>query len=314
MRVEDVRDSFFQEFVELAEIEESLMVLSADHGAQALDEFQARNPTRVLNVGIAEQNMISMAAGLAAAGKLPIAYGINPFVSLRALEQITLDVAANNLPVAIASIGSGFAYSVDGASHHGLQDSNVMMGVPGLEVLNASDPESTKFFARKIVESPRPRYLRLEKGVFSDLPRLNSDWRENGIAEIVRGAPGAVVFATGSICHEILRVIRELELSGDRVPTFFEVLRLNPLPSEQISHALRTAREVLVVEESYPALGTKIGALIAQATPYVSMKLLAVPERFFFAGAGREEMRRLAGLSRNRVAEMISSLAEDGLS
>lgn len=308
---EDVRDSFFQQVVEMAEKVEAVMVLTADHGAKALDEFRSSNPDRVINVGIAEQNMVSMAAGLASRGKLPIAYGINPFVSLRALEQITLDVAANNLPVTIASIGSGFAYSVDGASHHGLQDSNVMMGVPGLEVLNASDPASTRFFAQQIVQNPIPRYVRLEKGIFPNLPRRTRDWERLGVAEILPGDPRFVVLSTGSITHIVLEVLKEIGGSLEVVPRLVEVLRLNPLPLEQLESLFQGAVGVMVVEESYSALGLRVGALMAESACGAKLSLTSAPDRFFFKGSDRKEMRSMAGLSGEKLFGAVTRFVQE---
>ena len=137
----DMRDAFFERLVARARVDSRIVFLTADHGAFALKEFETHMPERYFNVGISEQSMIGVAAGLASSGKIVFAYGITPFVSLRVLEQLTLDVAAGQLPVNVISVGAGFTYSTDGPTHHGLHDIPVMMTVPHMNILNSSDPK-----------------------------------------------------------------------------------------------------------------------------------------------------------------------------
>ena len=311
-RPEDVRDSFFEEVVSVAHAVDSVVVLSADHGARALEPFQEANPLRVMNAGIAEQNMVSMAAGLAFSGKLPIVYGIAPFVSLRALEQVTLDVAANNLPVTIAAIGAGFAYNVDGTTHHGVQDAGTMSQVPNLEVLCPSDPESTRRFANLIVQDPKPRYIRLEKGVFSSLARMNHDWLDTGMAILRAGCEDYVVIVTGSIAHDVLVELDNINPTLRLTPTVIEVFRLNPFPASVVGRAIGSAKKVMVVEESYPTLAPQVTLLLARMGLNPEFRMMAVPGRYFFGGGSRDSLKNEAGIDRSRIRRAMTEWVGTG--
>jgi transketolase len=127
----DMRDAFFDAVYELASENSDVYFLSVDHGAFSLERFQKTFPDRYINLGIAEQNMIGVSAGLSLSGKIVFSYGIAPFVSLRVLEQISLDLASMCANVNIISVGAGFTYSTDGPSHHGLQDLSAVLTTPG---------------------------------------------------------------------------------------------------------------------------------------------------------------------------------------
>jgi len=161
----EMRDAFFDPLVKEALVNKNIIILAADHTAMSLELMKNQIPEQFINVGISEQNMISVAAGLALRGKKVFAYGINPFVSLKVLEQATVDVAAQKLDVNIVGVGAGFAYSTDGPSHHGLQDVGCMLSVPQMEIWNCSDPATSGMIARLAINQNGPRYIRIEKGV-----------------------------------------------------------------------------------------------------------------------------------------------------
>lgn len=303
--VTEMRDAFFVELLDLARDDDRVVLLTADHGAQALVDFEREMPARFYNVGIAEQNMISVAAGLASQGKLPVAYGIAPFVSLRVLEQITLDVAAMELPVTIASIGSGFTYSTDGLSHHGLQDTATILTVPKMTILNSSDPASTKAFARQVSTSSHPRYVRLEKGFQPELQRIQEDWESRGWSTINEGNSPSLVITTGVIAHSVVRAsVKMLELTGSQ-PTVVDIHRLAPLPDDGLFETISQYSSVLVVEEQYPALGPLICFEANKRGLDLSFSFLHTPTEYFHEGADRETMLARAGMSASTILERL---------
>ena len=306
----DMRDAFFLELLNVAREDERIMVLTADHGAHSLVDFENEMPNRFINVGIAEQNMISVAAGLASQGKLPVAYGIAPFVSLRVLEQLTLDVAAMQLPVTVASIGSGFTYSTDGLTHHGLQDVSAILGLPQMTVLNSSDPSSTKLFARQTSTSLFPRYVRLEKGTHPNHLRANDDWRGQGWGEIRRGKSSNLVITTGVISHSVLSAVDEVTKIRGVGPTVVDVHRLSPLPDSGLFRIIQQSSSVLVIEESYPALGQLISFEVSKRQLAITLSFMHAPFRYFHEGGSRETMLTHAGLSEVDIMERILTMQD----
>lgn len=301
-----MRDAFFEELARRAENDDRIVFFTADHGAQSLDDFQAKFPERFYNVGIAEQNMVSMAGGLASKGKIPVVYGIAPFVSLRALEQVTLDVASMNLPVTIVGIGPGFCYSTDGYTHHGLQDVGVMATVPNLTILNSSDPVSTRLFASEIgSEMLGPRYVRIEKGHLQSLERVEQGWQAKGFGTVKQGSKKAVIITSGSITHEVLKACNEIEFELGLVLTVIDVHRLKPLPVDGIVQLISEAEQTLFVEENYAYLAKEIAFELGLRTKTAKISSLAVKEKFFSEGASRDVMRGIGGVSSLSIFEWI---------
>ena len=304
----DMRDAFFRELLRVAREDPRIIVLTADHGAQALVDFEREFPNRFINVGIAEQNMISVAAGLAAEGKRPVAYGIAPFVSLRALEQITLNVAAMQLPVTIASIGSGFTYSTDGLTHHGLQDVAALLSMPQMTVLNSSDPASTEAFARQVSTCLFPRYVRLEKGLRPSHTRAQGNWENQGWGTIREGDGGCLVITTGAISHSVANAADEVMKLRGALPTVVDVHRLAPFPDAGLFELIARSSSVLVVEEQYPALSQSISFEASSRGLVVDFNFLHAPLEYFHQGADRETMLARAGLSGSDILGRLLSM------
>ena len=145
----DMRDAFFNSLYEIIEVDKDVIVLTADHGAFGLNKIKENFPRQYINIGIAEQNMVSVASGLALSGKVVYIYSIINFVTLRCLEQINIDIASMNLHVNIVGVGAGFTYSTDGPTHHGTQDVAIMSAIPNLSIYNCSDVVNTYRFAKK---------------------------------------------------------------------------------------------------------------------------------------------------------------------
>ena len=156
-----MRDSFKDKILELVKKDPKVVFLTADLGYKALEQIQAALGERFINVGVAEQNMIGVAAGLAKAGLKPWAYSIAPFAVLRPLEQIRNDVCLHNLPVTIVGNGGGFGYGVMGPTHHSLEDYGILSSLPNMQCYIPAFNEDISPIVDKIIERNRPAYLRL---------------------------------------------------------------------------------------------------------------------------------------------------------
>ena len=158
-----MRTSFIETLLELAQQDERIWLLTGDLGYSVLERFAERFPDRYLNVGVAEQNMTGIAAGLASCGKIPFTYSIANFPTLRCLEQIRNDVVYHGLPVRIVSVGAGYAYGSQGYTHHGVEDLAVLRSLPGMTVVSPADPVETRLATRALLQCEGPAYLRLGK-------------------------------------------------------------------------------------------------------------------------------------------------------
>ena len=176
----DMRDAFFNSLYDYVASDDNIIILTADHGAFGLKRIELEYPKQYLNVGISEQALIGIAAGLAKSGKKVYVYAINNFVSLRVLEQINIDVCAMNLDVNIIGVGAGFTYSTDGPTHHGIQDVSLMLNLPNLSVYNVTDATSTRKITDLSYKEAGPKYIRIEKG---HLPCLYNDKDDISLGE-----------------------------------------------------------------------------------------------------------------------------------
>ena len=304
-----MRDAFFERLVQIARRDERLIFLSADHGAFALQDFERMMPDRYFNVGISEQNMIGVAAGLAASGKIVFVYGISPFVSLRVMEQLTIDVAAMGLPVNVVSVGAGFTYSTDGPTHHGLQDIPAVLTIPDLNILNSSDPVNTRAFADYAVASRRPNYIRIEKGVFPILDLAHEFEVERGFS-VVRTGGDVLLISTGSIIHDIVAALPEIEHRLDRKVTLIDLFAPREVGSELVNQFIRRSAAVYTIEESYSTGISSVVALsIARSGLNVPLRVISAKPRFFFESGDRKYLQEIGNLS---AAAIVNSFEKCG--
>jgi transketolase len=171
-----MRAAFSSTLTRLAQADPNILLLTGDHGYALFDEFRRTCPTQYINAGIAEQNMVGMAAGLARAGYRPFVYGLSAFVPVRVLEQIKLDVAHDNLPVVFIGDGAGFVYSHLGTSHQSTEDIACTRAIPHLEIYSPADRFELALFLERAYQSAAPVYFRMGKADRGDVhPGLPAD-------------------------------------------------------------------------------------------------------------------------------------------
>jgi transketolase len=312
MNKTDMRDAFFEKLVEAARTNERIVVLSADHGAFALKKFEEEMPSRYINMGIAEQNMVGVAAGLAASGKIVFIYGIAPFVSLRVLEQLTIDVAAMQLPVNVISVGAGFTYSTDGPTHQGLQDVAAVSSIPGMTILNSSDPINTRLFVEMAISSEKPHYIRIEKDKLAELTHDGDieQLRIRGFSRINNANSRVLIVTTGISSHLALKVASTFERVSGKCLEVIDVHQIKPL-TESLFEELANFDRILVLEESFKStLASEIALGIMQRDLRVKLSVKSCGEKFFFKGATREVITFEAGQSVKIIVEELLEILE----
>jgi transketolase len=308
----DMRDAFFEYLVQKATHDERIIVLSADHGAFALEKFAKELPDRYINIGISEQNMVSVAAGLALSGKIVFIYGISPFVSLRVLEQLTIDIAAMQLSVNVISVGAGFTYSTDGPTHQGLQDVAAISTIPGMTILNSSDPLNTKSFIDIAISELKPNYIRIEK---EKLPEFSRDQKlqfdtSAGYSFLRNSNSKTVLISTGITSHYALAASNYFKESKNLDIDVIDLFRIKPIPDGLIRELYHFAK-VIVLEEAYRSvIGLSLAQLILETKLKIDFSVLDCGEKYYFKGASREVMSEIAGMSQTKIIEFIAKKIE----
>jgi transketolase len=306
-----MRTAFIKTLCEVAAEDERIWLLCGDLGYSVLEEFADRFPARFVNVGIAEQNMIGMAAGLAMCGKVVFIYSIANFPTLRCLEQIRNDLCYHNLNVNIVSVGAGFTYGAHGYTHHGLEDLAIMRALPNIQVIAPGDPVETRLITRSTIDSPSPSYMRLGK---AGEPTIHQDLNciETGKMILVRSGTDALIISTGGMLFNAVEAAKLAHIDGKSVAVW-SCPFVKPLDREAILEATAQFSLILTVEEGTKSggLGGVVAEVIATNSSSISTHLVTIGtnEEIISQAYNQSEIRKQIGLDSEGIYHtLLSSL------
>jgi transketolase len=259
-----MRRAFVSTLVALADADPRILLLTGDLGYMALEPFADRFPGRFFNAGVAEQNMVGVASGLAEAGFIPFVYSIVTFATLRPYEFIRNGPVLHQFPVRIVGIGGGYDYGPQGATHHGLEDVGVMRVQPGMTIVAAADHQQLATALRATWDRPGPVYYRLGKDDTLTVPGLDGRFTL-GRAERVREGDDVCIVAMGPIAAEAAAAADLLRAQGVRCGVLV-VASVQPAPVEDLAAALARVPVALAVEAHYAtgALGSLVSEVSAE--------------------------------------------------
>ncbi len=241
-----MRDAFLSSLTSMAESDDRIALLTGDLGFGVVEKFGNKFPDRFWNCGVAEQSMISIAAGLAKAGMRPFVYSIANFPTFRCLEQIRNDVCYHNLPVTIVSVGAGLGYGTLGYTHHGIEDIAAIRPLPNIAVYSPSDPIDVTHALSRIVENSSPAYLRLGKNGEPEITATTGNAILGNVSELTSGC-SLTILVSGGVTDNCLKVAEELKESGFEIQVI-SITQLEPLNFEFLRNSI-SSPQVLVVEE-----------------------------------------------------------------
>ena len=305
-----MRTTFIESLSEAASENPDIWLLCGDLGYSVLEPFAAKFPDRYLNVGVAEQNMAGIAAGIALSGKTVFIYSIGNFPTLRCLEQLRNDVCYHGADVKVVAVGAGYAYGSQGYTHHALEDAGIMSMLPGIEVFVPCDPVEVRAATRLIAGSGKPSYLRLSRQGEPNLGAAVTDLRK---PRVLRDGRDVVILASGPIASRALEAADEL-VSRGKDTGVVSVSCLKPLDEVAVREAVRDASLIVTLEEH--VLRGGLFSLVASAfagdpvrPPIVGIGIPEQGGKISQAGS-REALLDAAGLSAQAiVARIEQSLA-----
>jgi transketolase len=255
-----MRRAFVETLTELAGRDERILLLTADLGYQALEPFAEKHPGRFFNVGVAEQNMVGLATGLAEAGFVPFVYSITPFAVLRPYEFIRNGPIQHRLPVRIVGVGGGLEYGTNGLSHYGLEDVAVMRTQPGITIIAPADGQQTRRAVAATWDLPGPIYYRLGKDDKAVVPGLEGRFEVGKIQRLKEGTD-LLLIAMGSVATEAAAAAAELAARGVNCSLVI-VAQVSPAPMDELADLLGRHAVALTVEAHYRVGG--VGSLVAE--------------------------------------------------
>ena len=302
-----MRDAFFDALYEIARTDRNVIIISADNGAPSLDKFAQTLPNQYFTVGIAEQQMIGMAAGMAFEGKKVYTYAIAPFITTRVLEQQKLDVCSMNLPIVNLGIRAGYAYDIMGPSHHTVEDISIMRALPGMKIYCPADAICSRALVDLSYADPSPQYIRFDR---AGIPNIYAGRPVDFTPGLVKTREGRDMYivATGIMVHQALKVSDELKRDGLEVGVI-DVCRIKPFPVEWLFEYLEEVPWVVTLEEHLLAGG--LGGIVAEifVDSGVTTPLLRIgqEDRFVFTYGGRSVIWKKYGLDVPSVVEKIQT-------
>ena len=306
-----MRNAYISALHQLSRTNNNILALVADNGTIVYDKYLEDFPDRFINFGISEANMVSVAAGLASCGRIPFAYTISNFLTFRAYEQIRNDVCLQKMNVKIVGIGVGFVYSYLGPTHHGTEDIAVMRVLPEMTIFSPCDPLETIKATNAAARIVGPVYLRLTTG---GTPKIYEDdyGFEIGKGVTLREGSDIAIIATGSIVHEAMQAVNELEGLGISAK-LINIHTIKPIDREIIINAAGETKAILTVEEHSitGGLGSCVAeVLVEEKCVLHSFKRLGLNDVFPQGYGNYQEMKALNGLSKDDIIREVNVVLE----
>lgn len=280
----DNRDAFAEELAALATEDDRVLAVCNDSvGSSKLGGFQKQFPDRLINVGIAEQNMVGVGAGLANGGLIPFVCGAAPFLTGRATEQIKADLAYSQYPVVLCGMSPGMAYGQLGPTHHSLEDLSWLRALPGLDIIFPADREETRQALRLAAASPHPTFIRI--GRFG-VPDVNPPGTvlERGRWTTLRDGGDVTLIGAGSTVAQSLAAAELLAAEGVEARVI-NAAWLAPFDEATLAEAVGSTRAIVTAEEANVAggLGALVASYLAENSP-LPMRILG-PREFAPTGS-----------------------------
>jgi transketolase len=305
----DCRDAFIAALLDLARADERVVALTNDSiSSSKLAAFQREFPKRLINVGIAEQNMVGLAAGLANGGKLPFVCGAACFLTARALEQIKVDLAYTNAHVVLCGMSAGLAYGALGATHHAIEDVAWLRAIANMTVIVPADPLDTAQAVHAAARHDGPVYLRLSR---MSVPMVHDAGYQFalGRAAWLRSGDDVTIIANGIMVNRALAAAEQLAAQGVAA----SVLNMSTVrPLDEAAIVAAAARGPIVTAEEhtvYGGLGGAVAEVAARERP-VAMRMLGVPGVFAPTGPTPWLLEHFGLTSEGIAAAVLDVLAQ----
>jgi transketolase len=303
-----VRNAFIEELTLLAEEDDNIFLIVGDLGFGVIENFEKRFPNQFLNAGVAEQNMMGMAAGLASAGYKVYVYSIGNFPVFRCLEQIRNDICYQELDVSIVSIGAGLSYGTLGYSHHAIDDIGVMSALPGMTIYSPADAIETRRALRESMSLQTPKYFRLGKSgepeIFNQISTEFPNWTK------LTNGRDLLVLTTGAITNEAIEAAAVLKNLGIEI-SVVAIPVLKPLAFDK--DLIRRFNNVVVLEEHSESggLGTIISEKLALSGLKANLVKLGLADQVHHELGSQKFLRHHFKMDAVAIVEKVKQILGD---
>ena len=306
-----MRDALLRRILQSMKTDEDVFFISADFGSPVLDEIRSDHPDRFINVGVAEQNLINVSAGLALEGYKVFSYAIAPFITMRCFEQLRVNLAllseVRNINVNLIGVGAGYSYVVSGPTHQCYEDISLIRSLPNFRLFSASDHHVASHLFDKSISETGPKYLRLDAQILPPLREsLNDENLLDGFQLLRTGDEGLIV-ATGYMTHTALSVLERLESSGVKLAVL-DLFDLTGFDETKFLSIIKDQPAIFTMEEGFRERGgldSVIGSVLKRANSKVLFESIGVTPGYSFELGTRQELHELVGIGQNFAFQLI---------
>jgi transketolase len=308
--VASVRDAFFNKIYDLVKAGEDIYIVTADLGAPTLDDFRRDFPERYISVGIAEQCLIAVAAGLALAGKKVIAYGLNPFPITRAFDQVRSLMAELDIPVTLCALNAGFCSAECGYTHMPIEDMAMMRTLSNVRVINPTDENISVKIAEEMLISKKPTFIRFDKSINGKMYHAdNIDFKTGFMTSSNSDSYKVGVITNGCYAKELNSWIHESKRTKDI--QLFDLFAL-PIDEEKMIAEISKCQKLITVEENVltGGIGSLVLELLSDRGINKTVKRLGVDLKrgYYDVFTNRDYIRKDQNIDIESVVYAINSL------
>lgn len=302
-----MRNHVIDEITNLAETDDRIMLLTGDLGFGVLENFAAKFPRRYINTGIAEQNMTSVAAGLALEGNLVFTYSIGNFPTMRCLEQIRNDICYHEANVKILSLGGGFAYATLGMSHHATEDIAIMRSLPNMRVYVPADVPEALACLQDAYNYNGPAFIRMARGREPNQHSANEIININKIIQVQKIGKDINIFTTGTQLAEGIK-LQKLFSDDNLSVGLFSVPRIKPIDDCSIREIAKNCKLLITMEDHniIGGLGSAIAELLSEMPSHAILHRFGLADTYTSVVGDQDYLRDYYNLSAKKVYEIIT--------
>ncbi len=315
--IKTTRDVFIEQIYNRMHEDEKIFFLCADFGSPKLDALREKFPDRFINVGIAEQNLINVATGLALEGYTVFAYAIAPFLTMRAYEQIRINLSLQaqlkEININLIGVGTGLSYDVSGPTHHCLEDISIMRTLPNMIVFSPSDWALAQKFVDYSINVKKPKYLRFDG---KPIPRIyeNADMIkfENGFSELFHGERICLV-TTGYMTHKAINVVKKLAEKNILIGEI-DVYLIKPFNEDLFFETIKNYSHVITIEEAFinkGGLDGLISMILNKKNSDIRLKRMGFEDAYMFDIGSREYLHKLNNLDEESINKIVKDLIRE---
>ena len=303
-------DVFSETLIGLGEVDKDIFAVTSDsRGSGKLVPFGEKLPEQIVEVGIAEQNLVGVAAGLASTGKKVFAVSPACFLTARSLEQIKNDVAYSNIPVTLIGISAGVSYGALGSTHHSIHDIAVLRAIHNIDIIVPADNFETSQAIKAAAQSDKPIFIKFGKKAMPNLPRMIEEFKIGKASTICEGNDVGIIACGETVApaYEAAQLLEEKGISAEVI----SMHTVKPLDKQAVLDVANKCKVLITVEEHciYGGLGEACASLLMQEKVYKPFKIVGFPDEDTVTGS-QVEIFNYYGISGNGLCDTAINLLE----